>query len=175
MISSSLDLQIAARRPAASSNEGLRIIFHVVVQSILRVQVLLKLEMRVLDDAEEIAKRVLDRSNENVSSDILDIRDPCGSDGQQMCEGLPDIVHTPIRNQGVSRGHLPRTRIEPQFKSTDIEADVKRLVKVGLDAERFCVPGFGFGEIPDAIDDGSQTEEHTLSFAGDWSASPKRE
>ena len=46
-------------------------------------------------------------------------------------------------------------RQQSQFVPTDLETDVKRMVKVGRLADDFGVPPGRFGEIVDVVDDGA--------------------
>jgi len=95
-------------------------------------------EVRILNNAKRIAERVDDRANENPVPDILHrLMLSCSL----FCKSLPccmSIGDSPIcfRTCGTWCG----VGIEAQFKSPHVKANVKWLVKVGLNAKRRAVP-----------------------------------
>ena len=56
--------------------------------------------------------------------------------------------------------------MEAELVARDVEADVERLVEVGLLLERGGVPRFGARQlgIGNGIDDGAETPEHLIGF-----------
>src|SRR6266850_5676478 len=97
-----------------------------------------RLEVRIFDDAEAIAEGILDRADTNALADVRNVLDGLRAERDQPIENFARIRDAPVRAYAI-RARLG-IRQEAQLEAADGKADVKRLVEIGLDAERLAVP-----------------------------------
>src|SRR5262245_50445962 len=91
----------------------------------------LPLEVRVLDDAEEIAERVAHAADLDPLADVLERRVRLGAGGEQALHRGAGVLNTPVGERPARAGAvLLDVGVEPQLKAADAEADVERLVEV---------------------------------------------
>src|SRR4029453_11253091 len=122
---------------------------------------LARLEVRVLDDADEVPERVAHRRDADASADVLKPGVHLRANPLKLRQRLLGVLDAPVCERAARAGLARRrVRVEPQLEAADVEADGVRLVEVRVDAERLAVPGFAAGEIVDLENDGAQTEEH---------------
>ena len=80
-----------------------------------------------------------------------------------MLDRHVDVRHTPVGYCSTrARSYPLRVWIQPEFVAANVEADVERLVEVGLNAEGRAVPRLGALQVGYMIDDRAQTEDHQL-------------
>ena len=116
--------------------------------------------MRVLDEADVIARRIPDGGDANSTADVLRWRDEYGSSRLRVRDCRLEVSDAPKCGctPGTWRGG--RTGIEAQLVPADVEAHVKGFVEVGVGAEQCRVPRLGAAKVWCGVDDGSQAEQH---------------
>lgn len=113
--------------------------------------------MRILDEPKNVAERIEDRCDPNALAYFLHGRAFLRADGNQPLEFRRRLRNSPKRDDAsTSAGRAGRVRVETEFVAGDVEADVKRLVEVWLDPQRFRIPRFGLRQIRRVINDGAE-------------------
>src|SRR5687767_6587459 len=78
-----------------------------------------------------------------------------------MLDSLFDLANTPIGNAAAAPCLRDRlVRIESQLVTADVEADIERLIEVGLLLEGLRIPRFGLVQIGDVVDDCGKSFHH---------------
>src|SRR5258705_12286903 len=98
----------------------------------------IRLEVRILDDAETIAERILHRADANALADVRYFLDGFRAELDQSIENLARIGDAPVGAYAV-RARL-RIRQQAELEASDGKADIERLVEIRLDAHRLDVP-----------------------------------
>jgi len=76
------------------------------------------------------------------------------------------ICDTPVGTRSAGAGGAGiRVWVETELITADVEADVERLVEIGLDAEHRAVPGLGPFDVGDVVDHRAQAEDRRLGAA----------
>src|SRR5215469_14798340 len=95
-------------------------------------------EVRILDDAEAVAKRIDDCGHADALADVRDGIERRRSELQEPGVRRLDVVDPPQRLRPV--GPRSGIRHEPQLEATHRETDIERLIEVRGDAEQLRVP-----------------------------------
>src|SRR5689334_19056170 len=109
----------------------------------------LELELRVLDQADGVAIRIGHDADADAVAHVLHRVERLGP---RLGHALPRrvaVLHAPVDDDAAIAGLMQRrlARHQPELVARDVEADVERLVEVGLDAERAGVPALGGGDV----------------------------
>ena len=118
------------------------------------------LEVRVLDNPDHVAERVLQRRDLDVAADLRDGIGRRGALGHQGGVRRFDVGHAPIGDGVVAKLHTRHVRVQPQLESPHVESHVKGLVEVRRDAKGRRIPRFGAVNVRHVVDDGSQSQKH---------------
>src|SRR5262249_35668137 len=152
--------QLAEPAAAAGDNR------YLVCQHLRRLAVQLthvgKLEVRILDDAEEVTERIAHGGDLDAAADILDrlLNDGAQSrEPRQLGRGVgnaPKHLH--------AGGARLRRGDQAQLETAHRETDIERLVEVRVAAQDLTIPLFAAGKVRCGIDCGSQTLDHDATF-----------
>ena len=100
--------------------------------------------MRILNDSENIAKRIEDGGDPNPLAHFLHGGALFRPERNQSMECRLCIRDAPVGDgAAISAGSAGGIRIEPQLVSANVKPDVKGLIEVRLDPQRFRIPLFG--------------------------------
>lgn len=101
--------------------------------------VLVLSEMRVVDQTEELAVRLLHRRYHNIIASFH----RCFMNRAAVCHEMIDrclhVIHAEVRPRAVCHVGI---RVEPELVATHVKSDIKRLIKIQLNAEHVRPPGF---------------------------------
>src|ERR1700730_10919994 len=92
-------------------------------------------EMRVFDEPEPVAERIEHDDHLDAVADVLDVLDLLRAGSQEVLEPGADVADAPV---GVDTSFLscrPGIRQEPELEAPDGEADIERLIEIGLDGQ----------------------------------------
>src|SRR5205823_2088992 len=113
-------------------------------------------EVGILNQAHQVAKRIGDRCHTNVATDVLHGRLETRAGASELPDRGVDVWYAPVGHRSTrARTYPRRVRIQPQLVAANVEADVERLVEVGLNAEDRAVPRRGAFQVGYMIDDGT--------------------
>ena len=94
-----------------------------------------------LNQAYEVAKRVCDYRHSDVPTDILNGGLYGRARLREMLDRGIDVRHPPVRNAATcARSYPLGVWIQPELEPANVEADIERLIEVGLHAERVSIP-----------------------------------
>src|ERR1700730_6430202 len=98
-------------------------------------------EVRILDNAELISKRIAEHCHANASANVWNRTLARCADGPQMLERHLDVRHAPQSQRAArARLHLRHIRVQSKLVPANAVPDVVRLVEVRLKAKRARVP-----------------------------------
>src|SRR5713226_8587477 len=123
-----------------------------------RLPHLAELEVRVLDDAEQVAERIPYRRHLDAAAHVLHGLVDLGSQGRQAGQLSRGIWDPPEHlHPGEARLAIGN---QPQLEAAGREADVERLVEVWVAPEHLAIPVFASGEVRCGIDGSPQPLNH---------------
>ena len=113
--------------------------------------------MWILNDAQNVAEGIKHRRDLDALPDVLNVTVPGRAQFQQPIERGLCIHDSPIHFHAAHAvGRARNIGIQTQFEATNIEADIKRLIEVRLDAENSRIPCFGLADVRRAINGRSE-------------------
>ena len=95
--------------------------------------------MRVLNQADHVAKGVCDSRHLDVTPDVLHRLAPLGAPIKQALISLLDVSHTPVHDGVVTDVDTADVRIESQLEPADLESDVDARLVSGADRVDFVL------------------------------------
>src|SRR2546428_8184514 len=125
-------------------------------------------KVRILNESHEIPKGIRNRSDPNALSHVSHRRFETRTGLNKVFNSFVGVRHPPVCHRTARPGlDALDIGVQSEFKATNVEADVKWLIKIRLDTQGGAVPLLCAGGVGGGIEHGGWGEKHRLPQA-EW-------